>query len=139
MSPLALRQTAEQAPQHAVEQPQHGVTELVLPASHGENSALVLPMLAHLSKQAENRWISWIAPPKIDKAQLISSGVDLNKLRLIHLKPGLDPLWATWEALAAGNSHTVIASPGSLNEKAFTALEKAARQGICHGLLIRLR
>ena len=96
-------------------------------------------MLAHLSRQDADRWITWIAPTGIDRQTLEHYGVDTAKIRLIHASRREDILWITWEALAAGNSHTVIASPGKLREKSVAKLEQAADRGRAQGLLLRVR
>jgi len=120
-----------------------GVTELVLSHQSPDHADLLLPMLAFLSQQTDpghqNRWITWVAPKGIDKALLQQYGVDSSKIRLIHITKPEDMLWITWEALAAGNSHTVISSPGKLSEKELRQLEAAAHQGETQGLLLRLR
>lgn len=122
---------------------QSGVTELVLSHESPDLANLLLPMLAFLSNQRDaahqNRWITWVAPQGIDKALLQQYGVDTGKIRLIHISKPEDILWITWEALAAGNSHTVIASPGKLSEKELRQLEAAAHQGQTQGLLLRFR
>lgn len=121
-----------------------GVTEVVLPRdiqTRGNDTqlALVLPMLAHLSRQAKDRWFSWIAPKGISKQMLNDYGFDLSKVRLIHTRDEEETLWVLWQALAEGNSEAVVASPGKLSDKAFSKLEQAACDGNSQGLLIRYR
>lgn len=118
---------------------QSGVTELVLTSNSPEQVALLLPMLAYLSKTCYDRWITWIAPHNITRQLLENFGVNTRLLRLIHTNDQQNDLWITWEALAAGNSHTVIASPGKLNDKELKQLETAALRGNCQGLLLRVR
>ncbi|MEJ2418166.1 MAG: SulA-like leucine-rich domain-containing protein [Exilibacterium sp.] len=122
-----------------VVQPDSGVTEVVLSRGCPRQLALLLPMLAHLSWQPDNRWITWIAPSGIDRQTLISYGVNTTKIRLIHTSGVENILWMTWEALAKGNSYTVISSPGKITEKAYAQLEKAAARGRAQGLLLRMR
>ncbi len=121
-----------------------GVTELVLTREAPEQLTLLLPMIAYLSHQGsgatgEERWITWIAPRHITRQSLEAFGVDTRRVRLIHCQDAQQSLWITWEALAAGNSHTVIASPGRLTERELAQLELAAQQGGCQGLLLRVR
>ena len=118
---------------------QSGVTELVLSHDCPEHASLLFPMLAYLSRQAQDQWITWVAPKGINQALLSQYGVDTRKIRLVHASKAEDVLWITWEALAAGNSHTVIASPGKLSDKEFRDLEGAAHKGQSQGLLLRLR
>ncbi len=115
-----------------------GVTELVLTHEGPEQLALLLPMIAYLSRHAGDRWITWIAPRHINRQVLEDFGVSTRCLRLIHCTDA-SSLWIIWEAMAKGNSHTVIASPGRLNEKELGLLEEAARLGECQGVLLRSR
>ncbi len=140
--------------QHSHANTHAGVTEVVLPrenqtqGSLSEESAsqespiqlaMVLPMLAHLSRQTRNRWFSWIAPKGISRQMLKDYDFDLSKVRLIHTRDEEETLWVLWQALAQGNSEAVVASPGKLSDKALTSLEQAAWQGNTQGLLIRYR
>lgn len=115
-----------------------GVTELVLTSNSPEQLQILLPMLAFLSNQHENRWITWIAPEYLNRQVLEAYGVNTRCIRLIHCAPE-NLLWVTWEALASGTSNTVIASPGKLSEKELHHLEAAAHKGQCQGLLLRAR
>jgi cell division inhibitor SulA len=116
-----------------------GITELIIANASAEQVALIMPMIAFLTKSCANRWVTWIAPQHVSREFLESFGVDTQYLRLIHCSDEQSRLWITWEALTAGNSHTVIASPGKLTEKEFKQLESAAAQGQCQGLLLRVR
>lgn len=129
----------ESANQQVQRQRSSGVTELVLTSDAPEQLVLLLPMIAHLSNSCSDRWITWIAPHNVTRKLLESFGVDIRFIRLIHCNKQQDALWVTWEALAAGNSHTVIASPGKLADKELKHLEKAAMRGGCQGLLLRVR
>jgi cell division inhibitor SulA len=115
-----------------------GVTELVLTSKSPEQLQILLPMLAFLSNQHENRWITWIAPEYLNRQVLEAYGVNTSCIRLIHCAPE-NLLWVTWEALASGTSNMVIASPGKLSEKELHHLETAAHKGQCQGLLLRAR
>ncbi|RYZ93817.1 MAG: hypothetical protein EOO68_21380 [Moraxellaceae bacterium] len=115
-----------------------GITEVVLPGAE-DSLALILPMLAHLSRTCADRWFTWIAPKGVHRDMLIDYGFDLTKLRLVHVKNAEEALWVCWDALVAGNSQTVVASPGRLSEKTVRALECAALRGNSQGLLIRYR
>jgi cell division inhibitor SulA len=116
-----------------------GVTELVLTSDSPEQLALLLPMIAFLSKASSDRWITWIAPHNISRELLESYGVNTRYIRVIHAQDPQALLWITWEALSAGNSHTVISSPGKLSDKELSQLEVAAAKGQCQGLLLRVR
>lgn len=115
-----------------------GVTELVLTSNSPEQLQFLLPMLAYISNQNENRWITWIAPKYLNREVLEAYGVNTQTIRLIHCNEE-SLLWVMWEALASGTSNTVIASPGRLSEKELTQLEIAAHKGKCQGLVLRAR
>lgn len=117
--------------------PSGGITEIVLPNSR--SSSLYLPSLAYLSSQNNGRWLTWLAPNSMNKVELQSYGFDLSKTRFIYPKTQEDCFWLIWEALAEGNSHTVVGSPGRLTEHQLNKLENAARVGGCNGLLLRDR
>ncbi len=121
------------------QQPLGGVTELILTSDTPEQLSLLMPMIAFLSNSSQDRWITWIAPHNISRELLESYGVNTRYIRVIHCHNQLSLLWVTWEALAAGNSHTVISSPGKLTDKELNQLELAAAQGQCQGLLLRVR
>ncbi len=121
------------------QQPTSGVTELVLTSDSPEQVALLLPMIAFLSNASFDRWITWIAPHNISRELLESYGVNTRFIRVIHCQNKQTLLWITWEALSAGNSHTVISSPGKLSDKELSQLEVAAAKGKCQGLLLRVR
>jgi cell division inhibitor SulA len=116
-----------------------GITELIIANASAEQAALLMPMIAFISKSCKNRWVTWVSPFKMTREYLQAFGVDTRFLRLVHCNDEASRLWITWEALAAGNSHTVIASPGKLTDKELKQLEQAAYQGQCQGLLLRVR
>jgi len=118
--------------------PAHSVTELVMTQNSGDEITLLLPMLAHLCRVAD-RWITWVNPDKVDRELLESFGVDMDKIRLIHCANEDNEHRVLKEALQQGNSHTVIASPSTLNEKHLVELQGSAKKGASHGLFIRYR
>lgn len=125
--------------QRTHQQTPSGVTELILTSDSPEQLALLLPMIAFLSNATNDRWITWIAPHNISRELLESYGVNTRYIRVIHAHDPQTLLWITWEALSAGNSHTVISSPGKLSDKDLSQLEAAATEGQCQGLLLRVR
>lgn len=116
-----------------------GITELVLTHNAPAQTPLLLPMVAHLSQDNSDRWLTWINPGPVDRQLLSDYGADTGRIRLIHTHSHTDSRWIIWEALAEGNSHTVIAAPGRLSEREMQQLESAARKGECQGLILRLR
>ncbi|ROQ20320.1 SOS cell division inhibitor SulA [Marinimicrobium koreense] len=125
--------------QSASPAPAGGITELVLTHNAPEQTQLLLPMVAHLSRTPSDRWLTWISPGPVDRRLLERYGVDTRSIRLIHAPETDDNRWILWEALAKGNSHTVIASPGALSDRELKQLEAAALQGQCQALLLRVR
>jgi cell division inhibitor SulA len=117
--------------------PAGGITEIVLPDT--QSSSIYLPSLAFLSSQANGRWLTWLVPHCMDKAALIKYGFDLKRTRFIYPTSQADCFGLIWKALAEGNSHTVVGSPGRLSEPLLSKLEGAARTGSCNGLLLRYR
>lgn len=129
-----------QRPSAALEsQARAGITELVLTRNAPEQSHLLLPMVAHLSQNYPDRWLTWVNPGLIERHTLERYGVDTRRIRLIHTGNPEDVRWIAWEALATGTSHTVIAAPGKLKRRDIQLLEEAAQRGQCQALLLRLR
>lgn len=118
-----------------------GLTEIVLSqqAQQVQRYTLVLPMLAHLSRQQPDRWFTWIAPVGVTKSDLKAYGFNLTQVQLVHPKQSSDILWMFWEALSNGTSATVVTQLSSLTEDAFNNLETAARSGGAQGFVLRLR
>ncbi len=116
---------------------QSGITEVVLPDAGQLH--LVLPTLAHLSQQTQNRWLTWFPPKGVTKQTLQAFHFHLPNVRLIHTRDHEQQLWYFWEALAEGNSHTVVGHLGKLADNRVVQLEHAASVGSCTGLLIRYR
>ena len=121
-----------------------GLTELILSASETQQTQLLLPMLAQLTRLSEDKWITFVAldgfcEQLLNAEQLKTLGADHHKIRIVRAHTPADARWITWEALKLGNSHTVIASPGKLSAVEFSQLELAARAGNSQGLLLRCR
>lgn len=131
-------QAAEPLPTPSTEQNNSGITELVLTQHSPDAQLLLLPMLAHLSRN-NDRWITWITSAAIDRAALTAYGVETHKIRIIRSNDTESTRWILWEALNTGTSHTVIATPGELTDSGFTHLEEAAQTGNSRALLIRYR
>ncbi|AFU97461.1 cell division inhibitor-related protein, SulA-like protein [Simiduia agarivorans SA1 = DSM 21679] len=129
---LALQQSPNAFTQpHA---PEHRVTELIIPWS--QQSALLLPMLRFLGNEDDQRWLTIISHGSISQAWLRQQGLNPRSIRVIRADSPESALWMTWEALAAGNSHTVVAEINA--ESAITAeMEQAASIGNCRALLVK--
>ncbi len=120
-----------------------GITEIVLSGDTHDKNEIVMPMLAHLSKQTQDRWFTWIMPKegsaRVPKNVLQHYGFDLSKVRIIYSSNRQETLWILWDALQNGNSDTVVASPEVIGEKDVGKLEHAAFAGNTRGLLLRHR
>lgn len=117
-----------------------GITEIILSEFGDDQSAILLPMLAHLTNKCNDRWLTWIAPTGINKALLQEYGFNLSRLRLIHPNKPADKAGALlWDALANGCSHTVVCTANNLTEQDYRQFENAALQGNTRGLFLRNR
>ena len=121
-----------------------GLTELILSANETQQAQLLLPMLAELTRQSQDQWITFVAldgfcEQLLNAEQLKTLGAEHHKIRVVRARNSADARWITWEALKLGNSHTVIACPGKLTALELSQLESAARAGNSQGLLLRSR
>ncbi|MGH1484944.1 MAG: hypothetical protein ACRBCI_01915 [Cellvibrionaceae bacterium] len=134
------------------------VTEVIIPQGQNSN-AIVFPLVASLSKQPaekvittnkesstkskesstknkeSSRWVTWITDRKPNAQQIHNMGASVNTLRIIHTKAENDCRWILWEALRAGNSHTVIADMIGLSDNDIKEMEAAAETGNCNGII----
>jgi cell division inhibitor SulA len=117
-------------------QPQK-IAEIIVP-NFSESSLIVLPIIASLSQQPSNQWMTWITHRKPSKAMLQSLGANLHHLRIVHTKKHEDCRWIAWQALAQGNSHTVIAEQGYWSKEDLYSMETAAEESNTRGILISL-
>ena len=99
---------------------------------------VLMPLIATFSHYGR-RWLTWITDSVPSKEQLLTHGVNLQTLRLIYISQHQDSRWLIWEALAQGNSHTVITEPGQLARKDLCLMESAAIQGGTQGIIVRRR
>lgn len=100
------------------------------------DQTLLMPIIATFSHYDE-RWLTWITDSVPSKEQLLDYGVNLRALRLIYINRHQDSRWLIWEALAQGNSHTVVTELGKLTKKDVGLMEGAAAQGSTQGIIIR--
>ena len=113
------------------------LTELVVP--NAEQHTLLLPMLQYLSNQHKDRWVTIISDKAVSQRWLKEQGVNVNTIRVIQAQHINDALWMTWEAVANGTSHTVIAELGVQTSTVIRELEQAADEGDCRVVLVRSR
>lgn len=135
---LPLGNNAERSSTNALAAP--GVSEIVIPAWEQASFELVLPMLAHLSHQAETRWLTWIGKSGLSKTTIAPHPFAESNLRMISSKSDEETLWMMWEALNNGTSAFVAASfdnPNSVQEKERQLLTNACHNGHSRALIIK--
>lgn len=137
-SALQITQTNAAAPLSAQLIQESSVTELVFTRHSPGDNQMLLPMLAHFSRNSD-RWITWIVSSPVNARELVDYGVDTEKLRIIYSHSAADSRWIAWEALNNGTSHTVIATPGHLNNDELGFFKQASENGSSHGLFIHYR
>jgi len=114
------------------------ITEIITSDEEPSNLAMLLPLLATLSK--DDRWFAWISPPKnLPKSILESAGIALDKVMLLYPDEQNSALKLAKKALSAGTCHAVISWGADLSEHEMSNLEQSARVGASHGILIRKR
>lgn len=105
----------------------HTVPWLTLPVDRDE-ATLLWRALEALSWQ--RRWLVWVAPPRRPTArELLSRGLDVRHLLFVHLRPDMNPLTITEQALASGRCSAVLAWPDVVGKEQLARLQTAARQG----------
>ena len=120
------------------------ISEIIVVSGDNNNTqaSLTFAMLAHLSHQHKSQahlgqWLTWICPVAIGKDALQQFNFDLRGLRILQPKSESEIPHLMQKALAAGNSHTVVAHCNGINHKLMPWLEKTAHQHHCNGLIIR--
>ena len=114
-----------------------GLTEIIVANKQLDLPTIVYPMLAHLSQQSGNKWFTWISNNvSSEKKSLSEFKFSRDKVRLINSKSHEEQLWMFWEALAQGNSETVVASFQYLTESERQKLEIAAIRGNTRGIVL---
>ena len=128
---------AFQAPTVPQQEGSPGIAEIVIPDQ--SNLVMILPMLAYLSQQNQNRWFTWFPPLGISKNMLAHFGFNLNNVRVVYARTETDYFSLLVKALSCGSSDTVVASVDHLSSPQFNLLEAAAKQGSCQGILVKNR
>ncbi len=111
------------------------ISELIIP--HTQQSLPILsPIIASLSQQNKPQWTTWITCRMPNKYLLEKMGANLSCLRIIIADSDEDVRWLVWQALAQGNSHTVVAENTAWTHSDIKAMQEAAEQGLCEALLV---
>jgi len=117
-----------------------GITEIIVSPSpsiaSNEYLDMLLPMLAHLSRQSSHRWFTWITPLNIRKSLLRDYGFSLHNMQIIRVQEDQDARWMLWEALNNGTSEMVVAETEKLCETDIREMEKASVRGDCRGFFL---
>lgn len=88
----------------------HPIPWLTLPA---DPTGTVLLWRALEALSWERRWLVWVAPPRRPTArELRSRGLDVRHVLVVSLRPNLNPLPITEQALASGHCSAVLVWPG---------------------------
>ncbi|MGH1469933.1 MAG: hypothetical protein ACRBCS_01980 [Cellvibrionaceae bacterium] len=123
---------------------QNGVTVMNFSEEHSiqtRNALLVLnSLLSFASNSEDHRWTTFITTDPAEYFRLSKLKLNARKFRIIYLKNKDDLLWVTWDALAEGNSHTVITQTRfdekTLNQDVQENLNKAATLGNTDGIFL---
>lgn len=117
-----------------------GVSELMIPAWEQASLELLLPMLSHLSHQADNRWLTWIGKPCLSKQIAKTHQVNRSNVRMINSQNDEETLWLMWDALNNGTSAFVVATfeaSNCVSYKERTLLEQACFSGNARALVVK--
>ena len=130
-----LRQT-ENRPGR-VAKPETFITQIAIShCSSGAFEQTFLPMLAHLTRNCKDRWVTWITDKPLCKNALIKANVDLDKLLVVQPKGKQDYLWICWEAMHNGLSDSVVCELNNISKSEISHLDGACKIGACRGVLL---
>lgn len=114
------------------------VSEIILSSSQDDPYKLVLPMLAHLSHQCENRWFTWVTQSKLALEKLENYAFQRSHIRIIRANSDDYAQKILKEALRNGNSSTVVADLKNLSAEERLHIENAGVSGKCNTIILRL-
>ncbi|MGS2717518.1 hypothetical protein ACVBE9_05050 [Eionea flava] len=113
------------------------ISEIIVP-NFTDNRVITNSIVASLTQQPNKRWITWITSARIDKQQLLSLGANVSSLRIVYVENREDARWIIWQALSQGTSTQVIAEQECFSASDVLAMESAAQQGNCNGVLVSI-
>ena len=115
------------------------IVEFVFPGEARQQLPLILPVLAHLTNNGDQRWLACIGPQLLTKSDC--RRYHLNWQRVLQVLPNrrCAIIDLAERALQAGRSHTVCLVVESIDAKDLQRLERAAAMGNCRGIVIRSR
>lgn len=120
----------------SLENSQRAISEVIIP-SFTDSHVITPSIVASMTQQVSDRWVTWITSSPVNSRQLARLGVNASSLRIVHVKNHEDARWIIWQALSQGNSCKVIAEQAYFSEADIEEMEAAAKIGQCHGILIK--
>jgi cell division inhibitor SulA len=123
------------------ETPISRISEIGLPANSMIQRDVLLPMLSHLSRANDHRWLTWVGTHHLKKSQCEQVGLDWHRLLQVMTRPNsLDALNVARKAAATGTSHAVVLlTEQRLSNEQMNQLEISANQGNSQILVVYLR
>ncbi len=116
--------------------PLGAITEIFYPESYPDALRLILPALAELSHT--ERWLAWVAPPRMAaNINLKAHGVNSSRILQIHPHPTSDGLWAVERALRSPTCGAVLSWVAGADHAALARLQSAAEAGNTCGFIFR--
>jgi cell division inhibitor SulA len=116
------------------------ISEFIFPGDPRQQLPLFLPVLSHLSRCGDSRWLTCIGTLFLAKKDCADFGLDWRRLLQVLPSARCDVFEITLRALAAGKSHTVVGVvPMASSQQQISLLEQAARLGDCRCILVRSR
>ncbi len=114
--------------------PQGALSEIF--SAQGLGFSLLLPLLAHLSRQ--QRWLTWVNPPHVPYAPALEARqVDTARVLLVKAHDAQQRLWAAEQALRSGNCSLVLLWVEKVSAASIRRLQLAAEENGCMGMLFR--
>lgn len=118
--------------------PADRLTEIAVERWGSGELALLMPLLARLSRADAAGWIAWISPPFLPHAPaLAAAGVDLARLLLVRAQNDVEALWATEQALHSGACRLVLAWADRADGRCLRRLQLAAESSRTALILFR--
>ncbi|HRP87680.1 MAG TPA: translesion DNA synthesis-associated protein ImuA, partial [Gammaproteobacteria bacterium] len=118
--------------------PADRLTEIAVERWGSGELALLMPLLARLSRADAAGWVAWIAPPFLPYAPaLAAAGVDLARLLLVRARDDAEALWATEQTLHSGACRLVLAWAGRADGRCLRRLQLAAESSRTALILFR--
>lgn len=118
--------------------PADRLTEIAVERWGSGELALLMPLLARLSRADAAGWIAWIAPPFLPYGPaLAAAGVELARLLLVRARDDAEALWATEQALHSGACRLVLAWAGRADGRCLRRLQLAAESSRTTLILFR--